>query len=587
MKNHPLFSLLIGSLACLSATADNPRSGTIAHWNFDNQSAVDSVSGLKAVPTNGSLSLEEGFLRLDNDGKGDTRGAALIVASDPVLTGHDNGATGYNSLVLELDVRLEKAGEQVQLLRKTDANDIGYQLFIRPDGRVGFMIKTPRGTLRLTSKNKIPADGKWHHIEAVWDKSQWLYNAHLAVDGVVAWASAAELGSLPETTAPLSIGGLYRSEGNTGQRLHGSIDNVTISVDRPELLKISGRPNPDIATPTGAHLLRQPGLLETNFVYADDPTPECHGGTLVQRPDGAILAAWFGGTREGHIDSGVWQSTLEGDNGWTQPRKVAHAIYPNQTLSATYNPVLFQYPEGGPALLFYLGGEYNMSFLQRSDDGGATWSEAQRLPGKIRGASKNKPVLLADGTLLCPDNSGNRMSFDRTRDFGETWLPTTYTPRSSTIDAIQPTILVHKDGRLQALARSKTGSIVESWSGDNGETWSEVAQTSLPNNYSGIDAVTLKDGRHLLIYNHSGIPEGRWGGPRTPLNIALSEDGVTWYAALVLEDEPGEFSYPVLIEDEDGIVHALYTWNRVRMKHAVIDPAALQLVEIKDGVWPQ
>ena len=79
--------------------------------------------------------------------------------------------------------------------------------------------------------------------------------------------------------------------------------------------------------------------------------------------------------------------------------------------------------------------------------------------------------------------------------------------------------------------------------------------TVLPNPNSGTDAVTLKDGRTLLVYNH--LPRGR-----ETLNVALSADGVNWQAALVLEDQPGEYSYPAVIQTRDGLVHITYTWKR-------------------------
>ena len=102
----------------------------------------------------------------------------------------------------------------------------------------------------------------------------------------------------------------------------------------------------------------------------------------------------------------------------------------------------------------------------------------------------------------------------------------------------------------------------------------------LPNSNTGLDAVTLKDGQHLLIYNHT--VRGR-----TPLNLAASKDGKTWEAALKFETEPGEYSYPAIVQTADGLVHVTYTWKRQRIKHVVIDPAKLQTKPIKAGVWPK
>ncbi|MCH7687087.1 MAG: exo-alpha-sialidase, partial [Planctomycetes bacterium] len=144
---------------------------------------------------------------------------------------------------------------------------------------------------------------------------------------------------------------------------------------------------------------------------------------------------------------------------------------------------------------------------------------------------------------------------------------------------IQPTILKHPD-RLQILCRSRQGKIVESWSADNGRSWTELAAISLPNPNAGIDAVTLKNGQHLLVYNHT--TRGRH-----MLNVAVSSDGKTWKAAMVLENQPGEFSYPAVIQTSDGLVHTTYTWKRRRVKHVVIDPEKLVLQEMQNGRWPQ
>src|SRR5262249_29525636 len=73
---------------------------------------------------------------------------------------------------------------------------------------------------------------------------------------------------------------------------------------------------------------------------------------------------------------------------------------------------------------------------------------------------------------------------------------------------------------------------------------------------------------------------------RAPLNVAISRDGATWEAALALESEPGEYSYPAVIQATDGLVHITYTWKRQRIRHVVVDPARLRPVPMTDGRWP-
>jgi predicted neuraminidase len=211
--------------------------------------------------------------------------------------------------------------------------------------------------------------------------------------------------------------------------------------------------------------------------------------------------------------------------------------------------------------------------LMTSDDGGLTWSAPRLLRAGSLGPIKNKPIELSNGEILCPsstENNGWQVHFERIRirDRGTTWDWEMTPPLNDghKLAAIQPSILSHAAGNLQALGRTRQGRIFETWSADNGKTWTALALTSLPNPNSGIDAVTLKDGRHLLVYNHT--TKGR-----NPLNVAVSADGKEWRQVLVLENEPGEYSYPAVIQTRDGLVHLTYTWNRVQIKHAILDPS--------------
>jgi alpha-L-rhamnosidase len=220
-----------------------------------------------------------------------------------------------------------------------------------------------------------------------------------------------------------------------------------------------------------------------------------------------------------------------------------------------------------------------------SADNGRTWSTAVRLPGKILGPIKNKPILLPDGVLLCGSSTeeksqGWRVYMERTPDWGKTWEQVGPLNEEK-FGAIQPTILRWGPGKLQVLCRTRgQGVISESWSADEGKTWPQLTPTALPHPGSGIDAVMLKDGRGLLVYNHT--PRGR-----SPLNVAVSADGKTWQAALALDDTPGrEFSYPAVIQTADGRVHVTYTDGRERIRHVVIDPAKLRAKPIVDGKWP-
>jgi predicted neuraminidase len=327
----------------------------------------------------------------------------------------------------------------------------------------------------------------------------------------------------------------------------------------------------------------EPGLVKSESIFEQAPFPECHASTIVEA-DGHLVAAWFGGTHERHPDVGIWVSRLD-RNGWTAPVEVANGIQSPTNRYPCWNPVLFL-PKRGPLLLFYKVGPSPRTWwgmLKTSKDGGRTWSEGRRLPDGFAGPVKNKPVQLANGDLLCPSSSedaGWRVHFERTRDLGETWEKIGPVNDGKEIGAIQPSVLFLKDQRLEAVGRTQQGKVFQTTSADQGATWSRMTLTQLPNPNSGTDAVTLKDGRHLLVYNHTA--KGR-----SPLNVAVSDDGQTWKAALVLESQPGEYSYPAVIQSNDGKVHLTYTWKRQRIQHVVLDPAALELRSMPDGRWPE
>ncbi len=311
-------------------------------------------------------------------------------------------------------------------------------------------------------------------------------------------------------------------------------------------------------------------ILEEEFIYSAAPFLSCHASTLTETRSGKLLCAWFGGEAEGRPDVKIWFSDLS-EKRWSTPEMIARV----ESVPA-WNPVLFTLPQG-EVLLFYKGGPHPTSwsgYLKRSMDDGKSWSTPELLPAGVFGPVKNKPILLKDGTLLCGSSTESWGCWgcwvDITQDGGRTWkksdpinLP------DQPFGIIQPTLFLTGEGKVKLLARShQVGYIVSAESSD-GVEWSRAVATQLPNPNSGIDAVRLKSGTILLVYNRS--KEARY-----PLNVALSkDDGTTWEDLLVLESRPGEYSYPAVIQTDDEKVHITYTWNRKKIKHVVLDPKSL------------
>ncbi len=402
---------------------------------------------------------------------------------------------------------------------------------------------------------------------------------------------------------------------------------------------------------SGSHNLQlplagKPEVVCNEFLYKKAPFPSCHSATIVETTKGDLVATYFGGSRERNPDVCIWVSRKpKGSSDWTEPVIVADGVetMPVETVKeatpnmfdgsktyskatpafdghftpytewkgnwgearvdgihreATWNPVLFETPDGLLHLYFKIGPNVAnwKGWHITSRDGGRTWSQREPLPDGIYGPIKNKPVMIDDGKkgprIVSPssdERNGWKLYFELSDDMGKTWRRTDYVAADSGVLAIQPTIITLPDGRLEALCRTRSRHIGVTFSSDRGETWSPLQLIDTPNNNSGIDAVTLKKREstpshtahtttapqfnYALICNDWPIEPDKQKGARTPLSILRSDDGIHWTHWVTLEDSPiSQYSYPSIIQTRDGHLHAIYTWRRQRIKHVELVP---------------
>ena len=312
------------------------------------------------------------------------------------------------------------------------------------------------------------------------------------------------------------------------------------------------------------------------MVYDTPPFKECHASSIVEVSKNKFLIAAFGGSREGKDDVSIWLSHSDG-NEWLPPQLIDTGVSDDQELYPCWNPVLFQSQTGTLSLFYKVGPSPRewWGMVKTSDDNGKKWSKGRRLPKDILGPIKNKPIQLSDGTILSPSSTETRTieglnwkaHIEKSNDDGKSWTKIPIDPHTE-FDVIQPSILELGEGRLQILCRSRDNSVMQAFSQDNGETWSQISRTALPNPNSGTDAITLSNGLHLLVYN----PTEKGKNGRSKLSVALSKTGENWQEVLSLENEKkGEFSYPAVIESSDGKIHISYTHNRRNIKHVVLE----------------
>ena len=335
--------------------------------------------------------------------------------------------------------------------------------------------------------------------------------------------------------------------------------------------------------------------------------PDNHASTLVELKGGDVMAAWFGGTKEGAPDVAIYGARLHGDT-WSAPVELARADH-----VACWNPALFHTLDGR-LWLYYKYGTKPSTWLgarKWSTDEGRTWSPEEHLPDGILGPIKDKPLVLKSGVIVSGSSVENgkwAAWIERSADQGKTWTkfgPITipdaedvpneaakaaaaevqkpasnaatytklYPPATTTIGIIQPAVVWLGGTHLRFYARGHTKSarIVAADSMDEGMTWGPARFIDLPNPNSGIDAVRLKDGRIVLIFNNSY-------NTRTPLNLAVSGDGEHFTVFKTLEDAPGQFSYPAIVQAENGDLMMTYSWQRRTIKFVRIALSAVPAV---------
>jgi predicted neuraminidase len=329
-------------------------------------------------------------------------------------------------------------------------------------------------------------------------------------------------------------------------------------------------------------------VREQIFAPGSVSFPSSHASTVVELKGGDLMSAWFGGTAEGNPDVAIWGARRTGA-GWSAPTELAR-----EAGVPCWNPVLFHTTDGRLWLYYKYGpspGTWTAA-KKFSTDEGLTWSAADYLPAGLVGPVRAKPLVLDDGTIVSGSSVEAYRSWavwiERSTDSGKTWvktgpivppldaekeavsrgaapiLPGTTKPKDSAVTRgiIQPSVVSLGGKHLRLYARSTplTARVVVADSFDNGVTWTQGRPLEVPNPNSGIDAVALRDGRVVLVYNNTTTG-------RTPLNLAVSTDGEHFKMFYALEAEAGEYSYPAMIQAANGDLEITYTWNRKIIEH--------------------
>ncbi len=341
----------------------------------------------------------------------------------------------------------------------------------------------------------------------------------------------------------------------------------------------------ELATSEGQNAIAEP---ELSFVRPPEGPLSVHSGTITRLQDGELLAAWFGGIREGAGDVRIFLSRRDPDAAeWSAPTEIASREQTtedlNRYIAKIGNPILFA-DSRDRIWLFYVtasfGGWSGSSITVRySDDAGESWSKAKRLVTSpflnVSTLVKGCPIECESGHVVLPvyhefvgkfgealilDPDGNLESKIRL-----TAVQGAIQPWIVPLDRTESIAFFRQSGHADsAVLMCRMPNVLSSECG-------RLETSQVPNPNSAIAVIRRHNGGFLMVCNP--IDSGRHR-----LSLATSADGVNWQLVRHVEDSdaPDEFSYPYLIRGASGQYHLIYTWNRTRMRYLEFDEEWLE-----------
>lgn len=327
--------------------------------------------------------------------------------------------------------------------------------------------------------------------------------------------------------------------------------------------------------------------LEQYFLNPLNEPPSVHAGSLTQLPGGEIIAAWFGGSREGAADVAIYTARFDAaQQEWSTPVVVTDRLRTSRELGRYVrklgNPVIYA-DQKGRVWLYYvtvsLGGWAGSSITVKvSENGGRRWSKAQRLVTSpflnVSTLVKGSPIALEQGQLLLPvyhemiNKFGEVLQLDaRNRLIAKYRM--THQPQ-----AIQPWVVPRSATRASAFYRRAGDApprVLVNQSNVSSKYWNGLSPSDAPNPGASVSVIRGHDGHFLMAYN----PQE---SNRTQLALARSSDGLHWEKLRDLElgKDGDEFSYPYLVRGQNDHYHLIYTWQRKRMRHLIFNQAWLE-----------
>ncbi|MEN8193267.1 MAG: exo-alpha-sialidase [Bacteroidota bacterium] len=364
-----------------------------------------------------------------------------------------------------------------------------------------------------------------------------------------------------------------------------------------------------------SHLLLGQAKIESSLIF---PFQEqhVHSSSIVELPNGDFLTCWFQGSGERTANDVVINGSRlkNGESEWSEPFLMADTpgqpdcnpiLFMNNSnklflvwiavrsnrwetsllkvrTSVDYNSDNCPKWEWQDVILMKPGVEFENRVKEQFKEYGRedlAWAEyalpyeemlieAAKDPKKRETGwmTRTHPTILESGKILLPlySDGFNFGLIAISEDDGRTW--------KSSLPIVgrglnQPSLVVKNDGTIDAYMRDdgdEPGKIMISHSFDEGYSWDYAYKSGIPNPGASVEIIKLESGNWLLIYND--VDDGRYS-----LAAALSDDeGDTYKWKKKLENqEGGSFSYPSVIQANDGKIHVTYSYRLSEKKRSI------------------